>query len=190
MRQRTRVLFIVACAAAWVAACGEDLTIAADQTNAAQSFVASAMTGTPPNAPAALNFINRAITRLDGGFDFDVAFDIDAQNRPVILPLGLVGTPVAGARQVGLQRVTGTFDAITSAPRNGYHFDSTMAVQFGQVVVVYSNSALCSVSLTPYIFAKIVIDSIRPSTRELYGRTLIDLNCGFHSLEPGIPKKQ
>ena len=44
------------------------------------------------------------------------------------------------------------------------------------------------ISFTPYIFTKIVIDSVNVPARALYGRTLINLNCGFRSLAPGTPK--
>ena len=33
-----------------------------------------------------------------------------------------------------------------------------------------------------------VIDSVNVPARALYGRTLINLNCGFRSLAPGTPK--
>jgi hypothetical protein len=174
-----------AAAALW--ACEDPFAPKADQPNSIQSFAASALTGTPTNAPAALQFVNKAITRIDGGLDFDLAFDIDKQNRPVLLPLGMVGTPVGGARLVGLQRMVGNFDSVTAAPKSGYVFDSVMVVKPGAVIAVQAQESVCSLSLTPYIFAKIVIDSLNLSTRTLYGHTLINLNCGFRQLTPGTP---
>jgi hypothetical protein len=174
-------------AAAAVAACSDSLAPKADQTNVSQSFTAAALTGSATNAPAALNLVNKAITRIDGGFDFDLAFDLNAQGNAVLLPLGLVGTPLAGAHLVGLQRLTGSFDNAAEAPKSGYVFDSTMVVGLGQVVAVQAQESMCSLSLTPYIFAKVVIDSVSVPQRKLYGRTLINLNCGFRSLAPGTP---
>ena len=174
-------------AATTVWACDDPLTIRADQPNVNQFFSVSAISGTPTNAPVALNLTNKSITRLDGGFDFDIAFDLNAQGKIVILPLGLVGTPLGGAHLVGLLRTPGVFDSVTAAPKAGYVFDSTFVVAPGAVLTVQSQVAVCAGSFTPFVFAKLVIDSVRASTRTLYGRTLINLNCGFRSLAPGTP---
>ena len=168
-------------------ACDDPLKIRADQTNVNQFFTVNAISGTPTNAPVALNLTSKSITRLDGGFDFDIAFDLNAQGKIVILPLGLVGTPLGGAHLVGLLRMAGAFDSLTAAPKDGYVFDSTFVVAPGAVLAIQSQVGVCAGSFTPYIFAKLVIDSVRASTRTLYGRTLINLNCGFRSLAPGTP---
>ena len=174
-------------AAATIWACEDPLKARASQTNTNQTFAVSAISGTPTNAPVALNLVNKSITRLDGGFDFDIAFDIDAQGRAVMLPVGLVGTPIGGAKLVGLKRVTGTYETVTEAPKTGYVFDSTMVVSAGSVLAVQAQENICSLSLTPYIFAKISIDSVNKAARMLYGHTLINLNCGFRSLVVGTP---
>jgi len=168
-------------------ACDDPFKPRADQPNVTQSFAAYALTGTPTNAPAALNLVNKAITRIDGGFDFDLAFDIDKQGRMVVLPLGLVGTPLGGARLIGLKRMTETFETAIEAPKTGYVFDSAMVVQPGAVLAVQAQEGMCQLSFTPYVFAKVVIDSVDKPARILYGRTLINLNCGFRQLTPGTP---
>jgi hypothetical protein len=189
-RRRARFLALAAAltGAASLAACGDVNTIRADQDNTNQTFTVFALTGTPTNAPAAISFSNKSTTRIDGSLDFDVAFDLSKTGAPMLLPLGQVGTPVSGARSVGMLRVSGTFESVTEAPRTGYVFDSTMVVAPGQVIVVQSQEPNCSYSFTPYIFTKIVIDSVNVPARALYGRTLINLNCGFRSLAPGTPK--
>ena len=174
-------------AAASLCACTDPLRNTASQTNVNQFFTASAISGTPTNSLVALNLVNKAVTRLDGGFAFDIAFDINAQGQAVILPLGLVGTPIGGAHLVGLQRMTGTFDAVSAAPKSGYVFDSTFVVTPGAVLAIQAQETICSASLTPYVFAKLAIDSLNVPTRTLYGHTLINLNCGFRSLAPGTP---
>lgn len=168
-------------------ACDDPLKARADQTNTNQTFAVSAISGTPTNAPVALNLVNKSITRLDGGFDFDIAFDINAQGQAIILPVGLVGTPFGGAKLVGLKRVAGTYETVTEAPKSGYVFDSTMVVAAGSVLAIQAQENICRLSLTPYIFAKIAIDSVNKTTRTLYGHTLINLNCGFRSLVVGTP---
>lgn len=189
-RRRLRLLALAAAlaGATSLAACGDVNTIRADQDNTNQTFTVFALTGTPTNAPAAISFSNKSTTRIDGSLAFDLAFDLTKAGAPMLLPLAQVGTPVSGARTIGLLKVAGTFESITEAPRTGYTFDSTMVVVPGQVVVVQSQEANCSYSFTPYIFTKIVIDSVNVPARALYGRTLINLNCGFRSLAPGTPK--
>ena len=174
-------------AVAMVVACDDPLKNRASQTNTNQTFAVSALSGSLLNAPVALNLVNKSITRLDGDFDFDLAFDINRAGQIVVLPLGLVGTPLGGAHLVGLQRVTGTYDEVTEAPKSGYVFDSTMVVTTGSVLAVQAQETICSGSLTPYIFAKVAIDSVNKTTRMLYGHTLINLNCGFRSLVVGTP---
>jgi hypothetical protein len=181
---RAAILFL---AVGTVWACDDPYKARADQTNVNQFFAVSAITGTPTNAPVALNLTNKAITRLDGAFDFDIAFDLDAQGKAILLPIGLVGTPVGGAHLVGLQRASGVFDSVTQAPKKGYVFDSTFVAAPGAVFTVQSQVTFCAASLTPYIFAKLVIDSVNVPQRTLYGRTLINLNCGFRSLATGTP---
>ena len=180
---------VVAGGLAIAAAVGcSDPTAFGAEDNVLTTFTASAVTGTPPNAPSAINFEGRAITRVDGNLNFDVAFDIDAQNRPVLLPLAVVGTPVTGNRIVGLQKLPGLFDSVSEAPKSGYTFDTAMVVTPGQAVAVQAQQSVCALSLTPYVFAKMVIDSIHVTTRQLFGRATINLNCGFRSLILGTPK--
>ena len=83
-----------------------------------------ALTGTPPSFPAAFLASSGAVTRADGSFNFDVAFDIDPSNKVIVYPQKLVGVPCVvgalncggalGAKPVGLQRITVAFDSLTA----------------------------------------------------------------------------
>lgn len=170
-----------------ITACQDPFAPTADQVNESQSFTIYAISGTPVTAPAGLSLSGRTIVRVDGSFGFDLAFDINAQGQPVVLPVNMVGTAITGSHAVGLKRVSGTFVNVTEAPRDGYVFDSTQVMSLGAVLAVQSQSSICSFSFTPYVFAKVTIDSVNPTTRALYGRTLINLNCGFRQLTTGIP---
>ncbi|MEA3246440.1 MAG: hypothetical protein U9Q74_09820, partial [Gemmatimonadota bacterium] len=74
------------------------------------------------------------------------------------------------------------------APRSGYFFDSTMVVKPTGVLVVQAQNVTCSGYLTPYIFAKLTVDSVNAQERTIYGHTLINNNCGSRQLTPGVPK--
>ena len=171
-----------------IAACEDPLATTGTYTNQSQTFTVYALSGTPLNAPVAIYFAGRSVVRADGNFAFDIAFDINAEGRAIVLPVGLVGTPIDGSYLVGMQRVAGTFETVTEAPRSGYVVDSTQVVAAGEVIVVQSQSPIvCSSSATAYLFAKIGIDSINQETRAIHGHALINLNCGFRQLTTGVP---
>ena len=127
------------------------------------------------------------VARVDGSFSFDVAFDINAQGDIVLLPVGVVGQNPAGNRSVGILTPTGTFESATEAPLGGYTVDSVTVVKVGQTAIVRAQEAACALSPTPYYYAKLVVDSLDRSARTLFGRMLINSNCGFRSLTPGLP---
>ena len=45
----------------------------------------------------------------------------------------------------------------------------------------------CANSISPYIYAKAVIDSVDIPTRKMFGHALVNLNCGFRGLGTGYP---
>ena len=75
-----------------------------NQTNNILNVIADtlqvfAMTGTPPSFPSAFLASAGAVTRADGSFNFDIAFDIDASNKVVIFPQ-VSGLPLTGLAQL------------------------------------------------------------------------------------------
>ncbi len=185
---RTAGLAVVLSAVVGVVACSDPLSLVFNSPNGDQTFRVYALSGTPVTDPNGLYFASRSIVRVDGNFAFDLAFDIDPQGNPVILPVGLVGTPLGGTSAIGLKRVTGGYEGVTEAPRDGYVFDSVMVVAPRAAIVVQAQQQQCAGSFTPYIFVKIAFDSVDVVTRALYGKTMINLNCGSRQLIPGVPK--
>ena len=160
----------------------------AQYANATQALTVHALSGTPTYFATALSIPGLTTTKVDGSFSFDVAFDIDKSGNIVYLPPHMVGENPLGNRRVGIQKATTTYDLATLAPLNGYVFDSVTVAKVGETIIVQSPSSTCSLYALPYLYAKVVIDSIEPITRTLYGRTLIDQNCTFRSLDTGLPK--
>lgn len=117
--------------------------------------------------------------------NFDVAFDIDASGRVLLLPPKLL-TSAQIIPRTGFQISSTLYDSLSSAPGGDYKADSAFAVTPGQTVVVQAQGAVCSVALPFY--AKLVIDKVDPVTRAISIRALIDPNCGFRSFAPGRPK--
>ena len=159
-----------------------------------------ALTGTPPSYPAAYLASSGAVTRADGSFNFDVAFDITPANEVLVYPQRLVGVPCVagvvncggalGGKPVGLQRITVAFDDLERAPTAGYQFDSTFTLTPGQGLVMQVQSASeCPLSFSTVMYSKFVIDSIDTTRRSIYFRSVNDPNCGYRSLIPGATPK-
>lgn len=191
MKSRLKALTagLLFAAGAGIAACNDpnDITLS---PVLADTLTLWALSGTSPSFPSGYLASNGAITRADGGFNFDIAFDIDPTNKIVVYPQRLVGVPLGGPKPVGLQRITGAFDELTRAPTSGYVFDSTFALSPGQGMVMQvqsSNDCLAFISSVRY--TKFVVDSINAARRLIYFRAVHDPNCGYRTLVAGsVPK--
>ncbi len=184
---------LVACAlvvcAAIVGACDGPANTPGQSEDATQAFFVHALTGSALDASTALTFPGRAVTRVDGTYQFDIAFDIDANGNVVLLPPEMVGQNPGGNRLVGIITGIGTYDAITEAPTSGYTVDSVTVIGRGQAVAVQAQEPLCISSnpVAPYLYAKIVVDSIDLVGRGIYGRAMIGGDCGYRQLIAGFP---
>jgi hypothetical protein len=157
---------------------------------AADTLTVYALTGTAPSFPSGYRSIDGAVTRVDGSFNFDIAFDINPQSEVVIYPQRLVGVSAVGAKPVGIQRITVPFDELGRAPASGYVFDSAFVVAPGQgLVLQVQENAECSFYFSVLRYTKLVVDSIDVPRRAVYFHTVHNRNCGFRSLIPGeIPR--
>src|SRR2546426_11763723 len=107
-----------------LAACSEPLGLPAPAlSNFVDTLSLFALEGTPLTTPSAYRLSGRQLVRTDQSADFDFAFNIDASNRPVLLPTGAVGLPQGS----GIQVATQGFDALTVAPTGGYGLDQPVA---------------------------------------------------------------
>lgn len=172
------------------AACGTLTGLPASLPTISDSGVVYALNGAPPGAPSALHLYSGTLLAADANFIFDVAFDIDASGNVVVIPERAVASGLAVTHTVALQKVTGTFEALMTAPKNGYRADTAVVAQVNQIIVVQSQDAnACGTSLTgTTIYGKIIIDSIDVVARQIRIRYATDPNCGFYSFAPGLPK--
>ena len=166
---------------------------------AADTLTAYALNGTSPSFPSGYRAISGAVTRADGNFNFDIAFDIDAASKVVVYPQRFVGIPcivgalncggVFGAKRVGLQRLTVPFDSLGRAPSGGYAFDSTFVMSPGEGLVMQVQDTQgqdCSLFISTVHYSKLVIDSIDTGRRAVYFRAVNNPNCGYRSLVAGV----
>lgn len=150
-----------------------------------------ALTGAPIGYPTAYQFTTESLVRpqvlASGTVNFDLAFDLTADNRVVLYPARkLVPQPPGGSPVIGLQRSNSSFEAIARAPDRGYLDDSTFVVSPKQVVLIRLTGSGCVLG-DPF-YAKMQIDTILPAERRMILRTLVNLNCGYRDLTAGLPR--
>ncbi|MEI6739724.1 MAG: hypothetical protein WCK74_05375 [Gemmatimonadaceae bacterium] len=174
------------------AACGDTTSSLQPATseNVSRMFTAYAMTGSSNSLPAGYQFSTESLVRpqllTTGAVNFDVAFDIGADGKVIILPAKKVvpQAPVTSA-PVGFLKLTAVYDQLALAPDKGYVDDSTHTVAVGEALLVRVVGASCYYG-EPY-YAKLGIDSIDVTRRRIVFRSLINRNCGYRSLAPGVP---
>ena len=178
------LLAVVACASA----CGDPFAVTATYGNVETAFSAYALSGTPVSFPSAFSMSAMAVARPDGGLGFEFAFDLNAAGRIVLMPVKLVAYNPAGDQVVGIQKSTSGYAALSEAPKEGYNADSVTVVGVGEAAVVQAVSSLCTYAASSVIYSKLVIDSVHVAERRLFGRTIVNQNCGFRSFALGFPK--
>ena len=184
-------LLATLCVVVVLNACGDPTNLRASSINTVDTLHVFALSGTPPTYPSGVSIVGRSAVRVDGFAGFDVAFDIDASGKAVVYPVKLVVTNPGGSRPVGLQKVAGSFETVLAAPSTGYENDSSLVLAPGETVVIQSahngTNDICQYALSPYLFAKIAVDSVNLPSRIIYLQLGLDPNCGFRSFASGIP---
>jgi hypothetical protein len=182
-------LLLLPVAALAFAACSDPFKLKASYANEPFTYSVYALSGSgPANAAAALDLIGRSPVKVDGTLGFDVAFDFDGKGKILVIPQKLVGTPMSSGRVVGLQRISGAYESVLLAPQRNWMIDSVVALVPGEVVGVRLTSASCLYQLSSDMYAKLVIDSVKAGGL-IFGRGMINPNCGFRSFAEGIPDK-
>ena len=148
-----------------------------------------ALFGTPISSPSAydinLRSVGRQLVRTDQTPAFDFAFNLDSSGHPVLLPTGAVGL----GRASGWQLASVPFDSIKVAPSGGYVFDQPLVVSAGTVAIMRSRSTNCLFGVTVSLYAKLQVVAIDPAARRIDFRILVDQNCGYRGLAPGLPSQ-
>ncbi len=177
-----------------LAACGDSNPFISPATNenVDRQYGVYALTGSSTGLPAGYQFTSESIVRPQvlntGSLNFDIAFDISADGQAVILPAKkVVPVPPNGAPTIGILKLTAVYDQLTIAPEKGYVNDSTYTMKVGEAILVRIVNSGC-VYGEPY-YAKVAIDSINVAERRLLIRSLVNRNCGYRSLETGVPSK-
>ncbi len=167
-------------------ACGDPNSLAdATVPNADKSVTLFALTGTPIAAPSAYSVGDGVTVRTDQNGAFDFAFNIDASNQAVMLPLAVLGLGVTGGINAGFLRTDLAYDALLLAPLNGYVTADTVRVALGERYVVRSRVVCGGLGVPKY--GKLEITAIDAVSRSITFRIMTDDNCGYRGLAPGLP---
>jgi hypothetical protein len=145
-----------------------------------------ALVGTPVFTPSGYSVEGSRRVRTDLSVDFDFAYNVETGGEHVLLPRAALGIDTANAAKPGFLVRNETFEGITIAPSNGYITDVPVPIAVGQRYVVRSR-VTCQLGVPKY--AKMEILSFNEETRILSFRILTNDNCGFKSLEPGLPDR-
>jgi hypothetical protein len=168
------------------AACGDTSGLPAPFfTNVVDTVSLFALRGTPITLPSAYTLEGAQPVRTDQTTALDFAFDFDSLGAPALFPTGAINL----GQLSGLQRSTTAFGAITLAPTGGYIFDKRLALDTGTVVLVRSRPTLCAFGATVSLYAKLRVLGVDSTARRLDFEILVDQNCGYRGLEPGLPKQ-
>jgi hypothetical protein len=153
--------------------------------NAERTDTLYSLVGTPVATPSAYALEGGRRIRTDQTDAFDFAYNIEADGSHVFLPRGALGIDTTTGANPGFLARSETFQDITVAPSNGYVTDAAVPIGLGDRYVIRSR-VTCGIGVPKY--AKIEIISFDDVAKIVTFRILIDDNCGFKSLEPGLPK--
>ena len=148
-----------------------------------------ALQGTPINTASGFNVALRLTARTDRQSEgFDIAFDIDDEGRALIFTTGALGLSVKS----GIQMADRAFGDIVIAPLEGYELDSALVVGVDSVFIVRSRPASfgCAFFLGQLPrYGKFHVLDVSLETRQISLENLVNVNCGYRSLESGIPTR-
>lgn len=183
-------LVVVGASIAALVACSGLTSVDASFDNVSDTLAFYAINGSPPGAPTAVALFARLPYHADQGFAYDLAFDINANGKVVLIPARQLASQFANPYSVGLQVIPGTFAALDRAPKDGYTPDSLLVVGVGALVAIESHDAArCGFAIKGQsYYSKLVVDSVQLPARKIFTTIAVNRNCGFRSFAAGRPK--
>lgn len=155
-------------------------------TNVEETETLYALVGTPVATPSGYALDGPGLVRTDISDAFDFAYNIEPDGRHVFVPRAALGIEPTNTVNPGLQFRTQSFEGITEAPSNGYVTDRVVPIAQGERYVVRGR-VTCNIGVPKY--AKLEILSFDSTAKTVTFRILINDNCGFKGLEPGLPDR-
>ena len=145
-----------------------------------------ALVGTPVSTPSGFSVEGGHRVRTDLSVDFDFAYNIQSDGQHVLLPRAALGIDTANSVNPGFVARTESFEAITTPPSGGFITDVAVPIAIGDRYVVRSRIT-CALGVPKY--AKLEVLEFNDALGIMTFRVLGNDNCGFRSLEPGLPDR-
>jgi hypothetical protein len=144
------------------------------------------LVGTPVSTPSGFSVEGGRRVRTDLFVDFDFAYNIQPGGQHVLLPRAALGIDTANTVNPGFLARTESFEAITTPPTGGYITDVAVPIAAGERYIVRSRIT-CNIGVPKYAKLEILefVDALGIVTFRILGND----NCGFRSLEPGLPDR-
>jgi hypothetical protein len=171
------------------AGCGDPLSLLPPAfENRVDTVTIWAAHGTPIVNPSGYLIAARSSVRLDQVASFDFLYDQGPLEERIFLPLAALAPAGSGAGNAGFRLAPIPFDDIGEAPQSGYVSTDTVYANPGDVFYVRSAvNQNCGLGI-PY-YAKLEVLSANPDDRSIRFRILANVNCGYRSLEVGLPRR-
>jgi hypothetical protein len=170
--------------------CGNPTKPAAAIQIAYDTLTAYSLNTALPYQPTAFDLATNSLVVPDGTLQFDFALNLEKSGAIVIYPPKLVVTALGAPRVVGLEIMYQAFNAITIANHTGYEFNDSLLVNPGQVFeVVTQNTTACvavNISSQELLYGKFIVDSVNVPLGTIHFRAVVDPNCDYDTLVPGV----
>lgn len=162
----------------------------ATETNMIDTVTMFSLDGTPISQPSAFAIEVGLPVRTDQFSGFDFLYTVDTLGQAWFLPAVVAGMPVASLDPGMLLQGTAagglSFDQITVAPFDGYIGTDSIAIAVGHTYVLRSR-IVCNIGVPKYAKLEVVEINNAPDTLSVTLQMLINQNCGYRGLEPGLP---
>jgi hypothetical protein len=181
---------LLAAAAVLLAAACNDPNELPDPTlqNVVDTVTINAVRGTPPNVPAGFDLVDSRPVRVDQTISFDFIFDFTDDLEPVFVPIDLLGLVPEGSVPPGFIAQSKPFEEVIIAVQNGYSQGDTLRITEGDVLMARSRLTCSGYGGLP-LYGKLHILDVDAVARQVTFEHLVDLNCGYRGLEPGLPER-
>jgi len=184
------VLLLLLGVFAW-SGCGDPLSLLPPsfENRVDSTAVLYAASRSPVVKPSGWSIISRSAVRLDQVSSFDFLYDVTPGGEHIFVPFAaLVKTGRTTGNSGFREELNIPFDSITIAPQTDYVSADTVRFRVGEVYYVRSSiDGSCSLGI-PY-YAKLQVLALDDSAMKVSFRILANINCGYRSLEPGLPTK-
>jgi hypothetical protein len=153
-----------------------------------------AVNGTPLSKPSGYVMASRLPLRLGidlAAYNFDFLYRIDSAGVPQFVPYGALAPSTDNTTTIGRAGIIETatpFDDIDEGEQVGYRTDQPVNLAIGRTFYVRSGLPNGCFLGIPY-YGKLEVLSFDTPSRAVTFRILVDINCGYRGLEPGLPEK-